>query len=185
MEYIEIKGLLPINSARLVLTAAGTADVNWLTDMSLDEHINEFESKNIPAWATISQLRAAANSAIQSSYKPNHPDPSLHIIIRCDDIPIGNITIRMITPGEHDRLIFGYWLAPKAEHNGFMFEALSILIDKLKNTETESITLKIHKENQASLKLATRLGFETVPNEKLGARNILVLIKDLRDTEQT
>jgi RimJ/RimL family protein N-acetyltransferase len=83
--------------------------------------------------------------------------PALAIQGRDDDRALGNVNL---TRHDDDReAAIGYWLVPEARGQGLATAAASLLIDwRLESLPLERIELAILPENQASQRVAARLG---------------------------
>jgi RimJ/RimL family protein N-acetyltransferase len=78
-----------------------------------------------------------------------------------------------LQPGEVN---VGYYLFPAARGNGYASRAVDLLLQHLgRDTQHTVATLLIHPENEASLRLARRLGFverDEVNGERFFARDV-------------
>lgn len=87
-----------------------------------------------------------------------------HIVLvrRSDDAVVGCISIRDDETRYHmDSKMLQAWLIEELAYQGYMAEALRVVLRELfRKREHERIALQILSENQASLRLAEKLGFE-------------------------
>lgn len=83
-------------------------------------------------------------------------NPRFAIADRLDDRVLGQVGMAV---DDHDRAEAYYWVMPTARRRGVASSALGLLADWAFRKSVERLYLLVHPENEASNRVAARLGF--------------------------
>jgi len=155
------KNFFSIESERLVLRFPLRKDFeNWVVLRKKNEvFLNKWEPKKTEYFYSLRSFKLRVKWC-KESFK-NQRTLSLFIFLRKEKKLIGGITLDNIRKGSSQSASLGYWLAYEHTRNGYMTEAMKLIIDYgfnvLKLSRLEAATLP---ENEASRKLLEKIGFK-------------------------
>jgi [ribosomal protein S5]-alanine N-acetyltransferase len=162
-------------------------DAEAIAVMALDEHVRRWSSlpEDVDAW--IARERAGVRG------------PSRAICLDGEDRPLGKVALRMpghassatscaaIAPSDHPAGELSYWLLPDARGRGLARAAVHAMMESIAaTTALRSVVLDIEAGNEASIRLAERLGAqrrepERIEPDRLGTpRRLVVFVLDVR-----
>lgn len=85
-------------------------------------------------------------------------DDSIDLLVCIDDEPAGSVRINML---ERTRPLLSYWLVPEQHGEGYMTEAVSLLLDYFfESFENRGLYAFVFDFNDASRGLLEKLGFQ-------------------------
>lgn len=154
-----------LKSERLLLRKMGASDAKEILFLRSDETVNKFIKR--PESRKIKDI-AAAKKMIQDLEESRKANESIAWGISLKDEPqlIGTIGIRNFSENPKTAEV-GYDLHTEYHQKGIMNEALSMLIDfSFTTLQLEKIEAFTHVENQGSIRLLEKNGFQLMKSRK-------------------